>query len=337
MLKAALHTRVPRLAHIESFLAARLDGLHEEAPPANRNSPCGDFIIDYHELCLDGPLEMSLEHGQVIERGIGRYLPRRVRFTGVRSVRREGLFTRLEGLPLDHPARSLRGMLSWIPRGERDLFSLLAHGSDEPARLWITARACQVEVRPGPPEPVAFTRDWSPPPPFRAGLIPELTQSRLQYGGDPVTFRLGEQVYRQRLFVGDIESQSSKRPRVDAVLNVGEEPSRWALEALPADRWVIHGEGDQGMSMAQITEEATWVIERLRKGRRVLVHCMAGLNRSTTVCCAVLILLEGLTAQAALERVRDRHAWARPDENHWLRLKWLAKLRAEGDLPLFAL
>ena len=83
------------------------------------------------------------------------------------------------------------------------------------------------------------------------------------------------------------------------------------------------GEGAEGMTIAEIREEAQWVIERLEQNRSVLVHCVAGMNRSATVCCAVLMLLEGLTAGAALERVRQHHPWARPDSHHWLALRWL--------------
>jgi protein-tyrosine phosphatase len=78
------------------------------------------------------------------------------------------------------------------------------------------------------------------------------------------------------------------------------------------------------MGAHEIVDEARWVIERLQAGRRVLVHCAAGMNRSATICCAVLILLEGLSAEAALERVREHHPWARPDSHHWLALRWLA-------------
>jgi len=67
------------------------------------------------------------------------------------------------------------------------------------------------------------------------------------------------------------------------------------------------------------------VVERLRAGQRVLVHCSAGFNRSATICCAALILLEGLSAEAALERVRQHHPWCRPDPHHWLALRWLAQ------------
>ena len=78
------------------------------------------------------------------------------------------------------------------------------------------------------------------------------------------------------------------------------------------------------MRVAEIMAESRWVIERLKAGKRVLVHCAAGMNRSATICCGVLITLEGLTAEDALERVRRHHPWARPDPFHWLNLRWLA-------------
>ena len=117
-----------------------------------------------------------------------------------------------------------------------------------------------------------------------------------------------------------------RRPDVQLVLNVGEEPSRWTATTPlnPADRWDNKGEGSDGMDVSEITEEARWVIERLQAGQRVLVHCAAGMNRSAAICCAVLILLEGLSAEAALERVREHHPWARPDSHHWLVVRWLA-------------
>lgn len=36
-------------------------------------------------------------------------------------------------------------------------------------------------------------------------------------------------------------------------------------------------------------------------------------------------LLEGLSAEAALARVRKTHPWARPDSRHWLKLRWLGR------------
>ena len=82
------------------------------------------------------------------------------------------------------------------------------------------------------------------------------------------------------------------------------------------------------MNVDEIADGAVWVIERLRAGQRVLVHCAVGMNRSATVCCAALIVEEGLSAEAALARVRAHHPWARPDSHHWLALRWLAQERS---------
>jgi hypothetical protein len=188
------------------------------------------------------------------------------------------------------------------------------------------ARRVSCERLPGASRPADFERDWSPSPPMPDRLVPRQIHLYRRFGGDPIALTLAGQPRSRRLFIGGIEHQSGRRPEVDAVLNLGEEASRWTdLEpAHPSDRWAHMGEGSSGMSLDEIRGEAGWVLERLQAGGRVLVHCVAGMNRSSTVCCAVLILLEGLSAEAALERVREHHPWARPDSGHWLKLKWLA-------------
>jgi hypothetical protein len=131
----------------------------------------------------------------------------------------------------------------------------------------------------------------------------------------------------RRLFIGGLDNQSKHRPDVSVVLNLAEDASLWALDGSPhpLDRWAKKGEGSKGMTVRELAEEADWVITHLKNKReRVLVHCSAGMNRSSSVCCAVLIRLEGLSAEAALERVREHHPWARPDPRHWLALRWLA-------------
>jgi hypothetical protein len=197
--------------------------------------------------------------------------------------------------------------------------------NDAETMLMFSARSCVAEALSGPTEPVDFVRDWSPPPPLPARLVPQPRKLHQRFGGDPVTIRLGARIYHRRLFVGGVECQGDQRPNVDAVLNLGEDSSRWVKDAQLShgDRWARKGEGCSGMSLDEIVAEAHWVIERLRAGRRVLVHCSAGFNRSVTVCCAVLILLENLSAEAALERVRQHHPWARPDTYHWPALRWL--------------
>lgn len=203
--------------------------------------------------------------------------------------------------------------------------------------LLFTAGRCEEGKRAGPSQNVTLTRNWSPPPPSPAQPAPADREMRRRYGGDPIPVRLNGRLYRRRLFIGGVDTQGERRPDVQTVLNVGEVASRWATAPLhPADRWAPKGEGAKGMNAPEMAAEARWVIERLRAGHQVLVHCAAGMNRSAAICCAVLITLEGLSAETTLERVRRRHPWARPDSHHWLALRWLAHTaearRAMNDL-----
>src|SRR5262249_47372548 len=118
-------------------------------------------------------------------------------------------------------------------------------------------------------------------------------------------------------------------PAVDHVLNLCGAENQWVAHdgPHPNDRCLYKGEMGAGMELQELVAEARWVADRLCEGRRVLVHCYAGVNRSATVCCAALILLEGLSAQEALARVRERHPSAWPDPYYWLLLRWLAHER----------
>jgi hypothetical protein len=156
-------------------------------------------------------------------------------------------------------------------------------------------------------------------------LVPKPQRLHQRYGGDPITIHLNDQPFARRLFVGGMEHQSDQRPDVDAMLNLSEDDNRWPLTA--ADRRAEKGEGSLGMDLAEIVAEAQWVIDRLRAGQRVLVHCAGALNRSVTICWAVLMQLGNLSAEEALNRVREHHPWARPDSYYWLRPLWLAQSR----------
>jgi len=317
--------RILTFPKAETLRNARLDDLVERGQGERH-----DLLLDYHELRLHGEPDLLFDGGRPAEHVLGEWVPRRLRFAGLTLLNRKGLFSHLETLPVDHPVRSVRGALYWQPpgqpAGQQGLF-LLIHGSDETATLVLSARKVSAEKRAGEILPADFVRRWSSAPLLKPGLVPAPLKLHQRRGGDPVTIHLDERAVPGRLFVGGLEEQPERRPEVDFVLNLGEDPSRWVNASSPlhsADRWVLKGEGSSGMGCEDLTAEAQWVIERLRDGQCGLVHCSAGFNRSVTVCCAVLILLEGLTAEAALERVREHHPWARPDAYHWLALRWLA-------------
>jgi hypothetical protein len=156
-------------------------------------------------------------------------------------------------------------------------------------------------------------------------LVPRPASLHARYGGDPVRIRLGGRIFGHRLFIGGMHHQRSERPQVDHVVNLCGFDSPWALLAgrHPDDRFSPRTEMRQGMRGGDLLEEAGWVVEALRAGQSVLVHCAAGINRSSSVCCAALMLLEGLSAEHALARVRERHPEAHPDPYHWFALRHL--------------
>ena len=285
------------------------------------------LLLDIHALEQNAPPTLREQDGAIIERVRGEFVPIRLTFSGIAELKGNGFLGTLPDLPPDGPKRTINTLLSWRQPERDDVFYLfdMRFAESDPQ---FFARRVSFERLPGKAVPADFERDWSPSPPMPDRLVPRQIHLYRRFGGDPITLTLAGQPRSRRLFIGGIEHQSGRRPDVDAVLNLGEEASRWTdLEpAHPADRWAHMGEGRAGMTVDEIRGEANWVIERLQARQRVLVHCVAGMNRSSTVCCAVLILLEGLSAEAALERVRQHHPWARPDSGHWLKLKWLAAL-----------
>jgi predicted protein tyrosine phosphatase len=316
------HTRIIQLPAPEPVAAARLDTFFVE-----KHFRREDFVLEYHAQALAGTPELFERDGKIAERVQGVYIPRRLRFTGIEKLDRRGLYLEVEHIPAGHPARTIVDLYSWRPKEKRLPFHLMFGRSAEQAEVRLYAHSAQNESRQGQPVPFSEERNWSPAPPMPAGLVPQPTSLHRRFGGDPITFRMDGREHHRRLFIGNMENQPEVRPDVHAVLNLGEKASRWLKghDMPPAsDRWMHMGEGSEGMTVNEIREEAQWVTERLRAGQRVLVHCVAGMNRSTTICCAALILLEGLSAEQALERVRQHHPWARPDSHHWIALKWIA-------------
>jgi hypothetical protein len=94
---------------------------------------------------------------------------------------------------------------------------------------------------------------------------------------------------------------------------------------LPSIRFVYRGEGRVGKSYYLPARKGLPCAPTLLSYLLSDHLGSTSLNRSATICCAVLILLKNLTAEQALERLREHHPWARPDDRHWLKLRWLAK------------
>jgi len=271
--------------------------------------------------------EVFESDGKLMERVTGRHIPLQLTFLNVTEIKLPELFTSLEKYPPDDPSRIISQFHSWQQPGMDNGFYMLSMRAPVSANMNFLADDAKYEQGEAG-APFTFERDWSPAPPMPGGAVPQPDELHRRFGGDPVTINLDGKTLEHKLFVGGLEHQPDQRPaEISAVLNLGESPSSWVKgsDLHPNDRTVQKGEGSQGMSVNEIREEANWVIERLKKDESVLVHCVAGMNRSTTICCATLMLLEGLTAEEALKRVREQHPWAKPDSYHWLGLRWLEK------------
>lgn len=282
--------------------------------------------MDFQGFLPSKPAMMLMEQDILYERLEGHFVPRRLRFMGVSNLKQTGLYENLAALPPLHEARTIRDILTFRPMGGAGVYVILINSAPEGTELEFHAQRMIAEPRKGKREAIQFLCDWSAAPSMPARLVPETKSLYRAFGGDPIAIRVNGKIQKRRLFIGGLDKQSETRPNVDAVLNLSESPSRWLTAGTsdPRDRWENKGEGRNGMSIEEMMAEAMWIIERLNEGQRVLVHCVAGMNRSPTICCATLILQEKLTAEQALERVRERHPWARPDSLHWLKLRWLA-------------
>lgn len=145
------------------------------------------------------------------------------------------------------------------------------------------------------------------------------------YGGSPIPVCLDPALgySHTRLYLGPsrVELGDVMHPDVESIVNLCELDDTWA--PMPDDRRWRRGEGMFGYTWQKLDADAREIAELMRNGRRVLIHCMAGVNRSATLTCAVLMHLEGISADAALRRVQRFHQPARPEDLHWQALRRL--------------
>ena len=74
------------------------------------------------------------------------------------------------------------------------------------------------------------------------------------------------------------------------------------------------------LTLDQLSEGASWVNDRIKKGGRVLIHCEHGVGRSVLLTCSVLVQ-DGMHARDALELVRQKRWQAAPNHRQVERLK----------------
>jgi hypothetical protein len=332
MAKKAQRMRLVETLHPQHLFDAYIRDISEE--PAGAGAT---IVFELETLRLLTPAEVRLVEGRPYEVALGERVPMRLTFPQAGWLWHSGVFERFRTLPAEHGARRLFGVSRFRHPVHGD-FYWFSHAAEDPGDLAIRGGLCALSEGEGPRRVVEVVRNWSCPPPSRPGLPPRRPVLHRRFGGDPITIRLGGRTLRHRLFIGGLHHQGPERPAVDHVLNLCGVENPWCARSgqHQDDRMTMKGEGPHGMDATDVLCEAEAVATRLRAGQRVLVHCYAGMNRSTTVCCAVLMLLEGISAQDALARVREHHPIAWPDPYHWFVLQWLARnipRTADGLVP----
>src|SRR5574341_93545 len=278
------HTRIIQHPLAAAIQGAFLDSYHEERRG-------GQFHITLNIRTLERTSSKLFECDGVLHERVKRtYVPTQFCFSGVSELKVSDAFTNLTNLPRNDPTHTIDDMLAWQQPERQDTFYVFFMQATD--NLMFFARRARYERFPEESTPITLERDWASPPSLPARLVPEPKYLHKRFGGDPITINVDGCVRYHKLFIGGTDIQPKRRPQVNAVLNLGENPSRWVKAGVlhPTDRAENKGEGHRGMLLDEIRDEAICVIDRLRKNQSVLVHCAAGLNRWSTICCAVLVL-----------------------------------------------
>lgn len=121
---------------------------------------------------------------------------------------------------------------------------------------------------------------------------------------------------RDRLYISDAQSvrRLPDENKFDEIVTLG------YLNRLGYDRPSVSTTGDRFVfpdgehEYRDFVAAVEFVLETLRNGDVVLVHCQAGVSRSGGVCAAVLSAYEGIPVQEALSRIQEARSIVNPED-----------------------
>lgn len=110
------------------------------------------------------------------------------------------------------------------------------------------------------------------------------------------------------LAIGNIGDGQSE-PEVEAILNLSE----FGYETTRMYKHLYFPDFEYLRDLRMIDEGTRFIREHIQKRRRVLVHCFAGISRSTIMCMAYLYEC-GMSFEEALTFIQRQHPQADPHE-----------------------
>ena len=140
-------------------------------------------------------------------------------------------------------------------------------------------------------------------------IIPNLYLGSMHAGWNP-KYLLANRVYHVLQVAPDIQGT---RPR---------DPSK-------IHRWVLSVDDvPQTQLFPYFTFTSNWIQFHLRSNQPVLVHCMAGISRSSTIVAAYLMARYGWTRDYTLNYMRARRSIVNPNPGFMIQLnEWAKYLR----------
>lgn len=122
----------------------------------------------------------------------------------------------------------------------------------------------------------------------------------------------------ENLWISDIEStQTQDTSRFDCIISVCQDSVQDNVSCINPQFNLSDGQnssGERGMFTYELFEEAcSEVLQRMKNGEIVLVHCHAGVSRSSSVCIAVLGVLNNTNWTYARSIVEDARPIINPN------------------------
>jgi atypical dual specificity phosphatase len=126
----------------------------------------------------------------------------------------------------------------------------------------------------------------------------------------------------QNLFLTSIygaTKQNIKQRNITLLINAAQELPKMELQNVEVIKLFLD-DAPHAMISVYFDRIADKINEHLTSGGRVLVHCVLGVSRSTSLCLAYYIKYRNMTLKQAFEHVSSKRPCVRPNPGFWRQL-----------------